>query len=166
MDIFYHSPGFEKSINSGGIGSICATGTKLVELASRLPKRIWVFATPKGQRGSIQLIASVLVTEAPTVAVQADQLNPVFYDVFSQESVFYTDSATSDRVEQISALFKYNWHAAFSVNFRGDAALQAMEANSVRAVQAMVADWEKIQLLERVRDKVSVQPINPFAHSR
>ena len=38
-----------------------------------------------------------------------------------------------------------------------------MEADVVRELQAMVADWEKVQLLERVKDRDSVRPINPFA---
>jgi hypothetical protein len=163
MDVFYHSQSFEQSVKGGHVGSITSSSSRLADLSARLPKRIWVFKTPKGMKGSIQLLSSLLVSDEPTVAVQTDQPNSVFYDVFSAESVIYTDSATPQRIEQVSGLFQYAWHAAFSTSFRGDASLQAMEANVVRSLEALVADWEKVQLLERVKDRDSVRPINPFA---
>ena len=166
MDIFYHSQSFEQNVKNGSVGLIGSSSRKIVELSERLPRRVWVFKTPKGMKGSIQLVASLLVNEAPSVAVQTDQPHVIYYDVFSPQSVVYTNAGTPDRIQEVSRLFQYRWRTAFSASFRGDAGLQAMEADVVRGLQAMVADWEKVQMLERVKDRDNVRPINPFAQPR
>ncbi|WP_053572309.1 hypothetical protein [Caballeronia cordobensis] len=163
MDIFYHSQSFEQNVKNGVVGLIGSSSQKIVELTQRLPKRVWVFKTPKGMKGSIQLVASLLISEEPTVAVQTDQPHVIYYDVFASDSVLFTDSGTLEHIEEVSGHFQYRWHTAFSASFRGDAGLQPMEADVVRGLQAIVADWEKVQMLERVKDRDSVRPINPFA---
>jgi hypothetical protein len=165
MDIFYHAQSFEQSIRAGSFGLIGSSSPKIVELSQRLPKRIWVFETPKGMKGSIQLVASLLVSETPSVAVQTDQPHVIFYDVFSPDSVIFTDSGTLKRTQEVSGYFQYRWHAPFSTSFRGDAGLRAMEADVVRGLESMVTGWAKVQMLERVNDRGSVRPINPLAQS-
>src|SRR5215471_20815883 len=112
MDIFYHSQSFEQNIKNGSVGLIGSSSQKIVELSQRLPKRIWVFKTPKGMKGSIRLVASLLVSEEPSVAVQTDQPHVIFYDVFSPDSVVFTDSGTLERIQEVSGYFQYRWHAA------------------------------------------------------
>ena len=163
MDIFYHSQSFEQTIKNGSVGLIGSSSTKIVELSHRLPKRVWVFKTPRGMKGSIQLVASLLVSEEPSVAVQTDQPHVIYYDVFSPDSVIFTESGTPERIREVSGHFQYRWHTAFSASFRGDAGLQPMEADVVRGLEAMVADWGKVQMLERVNEREKVRPINPFA---
>jgi hypothetical protein len=166
MDIFFYSPGFEQSVKGGQIGLLGFNSPKIDELAQRLPKRVWVFKTPRGMKGSIQLLASLLVSEEPTVAVNSEYPHVIYYDVFSSESVVFTDSGAPERIAEVSAHFQYRWHAAFSSAFKGDAGLQPMEANVVKGLETLVAGWETVQLLERVGNKSAVRPINPFAQSR
>ncbi|SAK82182.1 hypothetical protein AWB78_03995 [Caballeronia calidae] len=166
MDIFYHSQSFEQNVKNGSVGLIGSSSTKIVELSQRLPKLVWVFKTPKGMKGSIQLVASLLISEEPSVAVQTDQPHVIYYDAFSPQSVIYTKTGTPDRIDEVSRHFQYRWRTAFSTSFRGDAGLQAMEADVVRGLQAMVTEWETVQMLERVKDRDSVRPINPFAQPR
>ncbi|MDR5883680.1 hypothetical protein [Caballeronia sp. LZ032] len=165
MDIFYYSQKLEQDLKNGQVGYFGSNSTKILELAERLPKRIWVFKTPKGMKGSVQLLGSLLVSEEPRVAVQTSYPHIIYYDPFSPESVMFTDSGTMHRVQEVSAYFQYRFHSAFSANFQGDAGLQAIESNVVRGLESLVADWGKCQMLERVRDRKSVQPINPFAQN-
>jgi hypothetical protein len=163
MDIFYHSQSFEQNIKAGSVGLVGSSSTKIVELSHRLPKRVWVFKTPRGMKGSIQLVASLLVSEEPSVAVQTDQPHAIYYDVFSPQSVVFADAGTPDRIGEVSRHFQYRWNTVFRTSFRGDAALQAMEADVVRGLQAIVGGWETMQMLELVKDRNNVRPINPFA---
>ncbi|GJH17322.1 hypothetical protein CBA19CS22_12290 [Caballeronia novacaledonica] len=163
MDIFYHSQSFEQSVKNGAVGLIGSSSPKIVELSHRLPKRVWVVKTPRGMKGSIQLVASLLISEEPSVAVQTDQPNIIYYDVFSPDSVFFTDSGTPERIREVSEHFQYRWHTAFSASFRGDSGLQAMEADVVRGLETVVADWGKVQMLERVKDR---EKVRPSIHSR
>ncbi|GJH14436.1 hypothetical protein CBA19CS11_36380 [Caballeronia novacaledonica] len=165
MDVFYYSQSFEQNVKNGLVGTLGSNSPKMAELAERLPRRIWVFKTPKGMKGSIQLVASMLVSDEPRVAVQTDYRKVIYYDVFSPESIVFTDSATPERIQEVSAFFQYRWHTAFAAGFKGDAGLQAIEANIVRGLEALVADWASVQMPELVKERDKVQPINPFAHS-
>ena len=163
MDIFYYWQKLEQNLKNGEVGFFGSNNTKIVQLAERLPKRIWVFKTPKGMKGSIQLVGSLLVSDEPRVAVNTEYPYVVYYDPFSPESVIYTDSNTSERIQEVSGYFQYRFHTAFSANFNGDAGVQVMESNVVRGLEALVTDWGTCQMLERVKDRRKVQPINPFA---
>ncbi|MEX3815611.1 hypothetical protein AB3X96_36170 [Paraburkholderia sp. BR13439] len=163
MDIFYYWQKLEQNLKEGPVGYFGSNNTKILELTQRLPKRIWVFKTPRGMKGSIQLVGSLLVSETPCVAVKTDYPNVIYYDPFSSESVMYIDSGTPQRIQEVSGYFQYRFHSAFSSNFQGDAGLQAMESNVVRGFEALVADWDTCQMLDRVKNREKVQPINPFA---
>lgn len=163
MDIFYYWQKLEQNLKNGQVGYFGSNNTRVIQLAERLPKRIWVFKTPKGMKGSIQLVGSLLVSDEPRVAVATDHPNVIYYDPFSPESVMFTDSGTQERIQKVSAYFQYRFHSAFSANFNGDAGVQAMESNVVRGFEALVSDWSTCQMLERVKDRRKVQPINPFA---
>ena len=163
MDIFYYWQKLEQNLRSGQVGHFGSNNTKIVQLVERLPKRIWVFKTPKGMKGSIQLVGSLLVSNEPRVAVLTDFANVIYYDPFAPESVMFTDSNTPERIQQVSEYFQYRFHSAFAANFNGDAGVQAMESNVVRGLEMLVADWGTCQMLERVGDRKKVQPINPFA---
>ncbi|MGF6261902.1 hypothetical protein OKW49_002830 [Paraburkholderia youngii] len=51
MDIFYYSQKLEQNLRNGELGHVGSNNAKIVKLAERLPKRIWVFKTPKGMKG-------------------------------------------------------------------------------------------------------------------
>ncbi|MEK6423089.1 MAG: hypothetical protein V4801_26160 [Burkholderia gladioli] len=163
MDIFYYWQKLETNLKNREVGYFGSNSAKLAELGGRLPKRIWVFKTPKGMKGSIQLVGSLLVCDEPRVALNTGYPNVICYDPFSPESVIYTESGTAERIEEVSGYFQYRFHSAFSSNFQGDAGIQALEANVVRGLEAMVAGWSRVQMLEKVSEPDKVVPINPFA---
>ena len=154
----------EENLRNGEVGYFGSNNSKFVQLVERLPKRIWVFKTPKGMKGSIQLVGSLLISDEQRVAVNTEYPYVIYYDPFSPESVIYTDSNTPERIQEVSGFFQYRFHSAFSANFNGDAGVQAMESNVVRGLESLVTGWGTCQILERVKDCTKVQPINPFAH--
>ena len=163
MDIFYYWQKFEPDLKNGQVGYFGSNSAKIAELKERLPKRLWVFKTPKGMKGSVQLLGSLLVSDEPKVAVNAEYPNLIYYDPFSPETVLFADSNAPGRIEDVTRLLQYRLLHAFKSNFQGDAGLQALESNVVRELEALCADWGKVQLLERVEDRKKVQLINPFA---
>lgn len=166
MDIFYYWQKLEQNLKNGQVGYFGSNNTKILECKERLPKRIWVFKTPRGMKGSVQLVGSLLVSDEPKVEVNTEYPNLIYYDPFSPESVLFTDSDAPGRVEEVTRLLQYRLLHAFKSNFQGDAGLHALESNVVRELEAMSADWDRVQLLKRVKDRKRVQPINPFAQSR
>jgi hypothetical protein len=118
MDIFYYWQKFEQDLKNGQVGYFGSNSAKIAELKERLPRRLWVLKTPKGMKGSVQLVASLLVSEEPSVAVQTDQPHVIYYDVFSPESVIFADSGKPERIREVAGHFQYRWHTAFSASFR------------------------------------------------
>jgi hypothetical protein len=163
MDIFYYWQKFEQDLKNGQVGYFGSNTAKIAELKERLPKRLWVFKTPKGRKGSVQLLGSLLVSDESKVAVNTEYPQLIYYDPFSPESVLFLDSNAPGRVEDVTRLLQYRLLRAFKSNFQGDAGVQALESNVVRELEAMCVDWGKGQLLERVEERKKVQPINPFA---
>jgi hypothetical protein len=163
MDIFYYWQKLERDLKNRQVGYFGSNSTKIVELKERLPKRIWVFKTPKGMKGSVQLLGSLRVSDEPKVAVSSEYTNLIHYDPFSPESVLFTGSNATEEIQDISRLLQHRLLHAFKSNFQGDAGVQALESNVVRELEALTAPWARVQLLERVKDGTKVQPINPFA---
>jgi hypothetical protein len=164
MDIFYYWQKLEQNLKNGEVGYFGSNNAKVAQFAERFPKRIWVFKTPKVMKGSIQLVGSLLISDESRVAVNTEYPYVIYYDPFSPESVIYTDSNAPERIQEVSGFFQYRFHSAFSANFNGDAGVQAMESNVVRGLESLVTGWDTCQILERVKDRTKVQPINPFAH--
>jgi hypothetical protein len=163
MGIFYHSQSFEQYVKNGQVGYIGSNSPKVTELKGRLPRRIWVFKTPKGIKGSIRLVGSLLVSDEPKVAVNSEQADIIHYDPFSVESRLFTDSDTAERTDEVNRLLQYRFHAAFKSGFKGEAGWQALESNVVRELETLVTNWATVQMLERVTEGKKVQPINPFS---
>jgi hypothetical protein len=165
MDIFYHSQNFEQNLKNGQVGYIASNSPKVTDLKGRIPKRIWIFKTPKGLKGSVQLIGSLLVSDEPKVAVNSAQSAVIHYDPFSPKSRLFTDSDGAEKIDEVNRLLQYRFHAAFKLRFKGEAGWQALESNVVRELETMVAGWATVQMLERVAEGTKVHPINPFAQS-
>ncbi|MDR5855775.1 hypothetical protein P9239_18995 [Caballeronia sp. LZ062] len=163
MDIFYYWQKLEQNLRDGQVGYFGSNNTKILELKERLPKRVWVFKTPKGMKGSVQLLGALLVSDEPKVAVHSEYSHLLYYDPFSPHSTMFTDSDTQERIEGVTRLLQHRLLHAFKSNFQGDAGLQPLESNVVRELEALTGDWGKVQLLERVKDAKKVRPINPFA---
>ncbi|BBU32599.1 hypothetical protein BTHE68_63330 (plasmid) [Burkholderia sp. THE68] len=163
MDIFFYWQKFEQDLKSGQLGYFGSNSAKIAELKERLPMRLWVFKTPKGMKGSVQLLGALLVSDEPKVAVNSEYSHLLYYDPFSPQSTMFTDSDTRERIECVTRLLQHRLLHAFKSNFQGDAGLQALESNVVRGLESMVAGWDKVQMLEKVKEPEKVQPINPFA---
>jgi hypothetical protein len=163
MDIFYYWQKFEQDLKSAQVGYFGSNNVKILELKERLPKRLWVARTPKGMKGSIQLLGSLLVSEVPKVAVNTSYPNLVFYDPFSPESVMFTDADAPERIEAVNRLLQHRLLHAYKSNFQGDAGVQPLESNVVRELEALTSGWSKVQMLQRVKNSDQVRPINPFA---
>jgi hypothetical protein len=83
MDIFYYWQKLEQNLKNGEVGYFGSKNSKIGQLAERLPKRIWVFKTPKGMKGSIQLVGSLLISDEQRVAVNTEYPYVIYYDPFS-----------------------------------------------------------------------------------
>ena len=139
-------------MKDGRIGTLGADDGKLDRIITeRHPRKVWTFITPKGMKGKIQLISSMwIVGERPESFVPKLKYN-LFYDAASPKSVFFTNSGSPEKIEEVSAYFNNRFNAAFRSNFQGEKGVQEMEADVVRGFEALVRDYETCQFLEGLK---------------
>lgn len=130
MDVFYYWKSFDEDIKERRIGWLQSERPKLGELKSRSPDHIWAFRTPKGHKGSLQLLACLKWVDKPLVhmpKIKAASL--VYYDPMSVESTVFPDSLTIETIEAVTLLLKRQFPQAFKGNFQGDNGIHALEAD-------------------------------------
>ncbi|MDB5836422.1 MAG: hypothetical protein JWR14_6252 [Caballeronia sp.] len=148
MDIFYHWKDFALDVKEGRIGTLGSDGAVLEQLKERLPRKVWTFATPKGRKGRLQLIGSFLITDSKPVSFVPKWKHNLFYDAASPRSVLYTDSASPERIDEVSDYFNRQFNATGKFTVSGEKGIREMEADVVRGFEKLVQDYPTVQLMD------------------
>ena len=72
--------------------------------------------TPKGRKDRQQLIGSFLITESRPVSFVPKWNYNLFYDAASPGSVLYTDSASPEKIDEVSDYFNRRFNATRPIN--------------------------------------------------
>ena len=88
----------------------------------------------------MQLLARLRWVDAPTtkLAVEKDA-SVIYYD--PAESVLFTDADDGQKITEVTAMMRSRFPNAFGVSFRGDARVQAMEADLLAQFRPRVATY-------------------------
>jgi hypothetical protein len=148
VDIFYHWKDFALDVKEGRIGTLGSDGAVLEQLKERLPRKVWTFATPKGRKGRLQLIGSFLITDSKPVSFVPKWKHNLFYDAASPRSVLYTDSASPERIDEVSDYFNRQFNATGKFTVSGEKGIRDMEADVVRGFEKLVQDYPTVQLMD------------------
>jgi hypothetical protein len=148
MDIFYYWKDYESHLKAGALGWLHFPRAKLAEIKGRHPDWIWAFKQPARRKGDVQLLARLRWIDAPAtkLAVEKDA-SVIYYD--PSESLLFTDTDDDQKISEMTSMMRSRFPNAFGVNFRGDARVQAMEAD----------------LLAQLRPKVATYATEPFPGS-
>jgi hypothetical protein len=147
LDIFFYWKEIASDIKEGRFGVLGTDTRKLEEVKERLPRKVWTFVTPKGTKGKLQLISSMLIVdEKPASFVPKWKYN-LFYDAASPQSIFFTDAGATERVDAVSDYFNNRFNTAFRTNFRQEHGVMAMEADVVRGFEKLTEGFETIPYL-------------------
>jgi hypothetical protein len=148
VDIFYHWRDFALDVKEGRIGTLGSDGAVLEQLKERLPRKVWTFATPKGGKGRLQLIGSFLIVESKPVSFVPKWKHNLFYDTASPRSVLYTDSASPEKIDEVSDFFNRQFNATGKFSVHGEKGIREMEANVVRGFENLVHGYPTVQLMD------------------
>jgi hypothetical protein len=151
VDIFYRWKDFALDMKDGRIGTLGSDGALLEELKARLPRKVWTFVTPKGKKDRLQLIGSFLITESKPVSFVPKWKYNLFYDAGSPRSVLYTDSASPEKIDEVSDFFNRRFNATGKSSSFGEKGVREMEADVVRGFEQLVQNYATVQLLDGLR---------------
>jgi len=155
VDIFYHWRDFALDMKEGRIGTLGSNGALLEQLKERLPRKVWTFVTPKGKKDRLQLVGSFLITESKPASFVPKWKHNLFYDAASPRSVLYTDSASPEKIDEVSDYFNRRFNATGKSNLHGEKGIREMEADVVRGFERLVQGYATLQFLDGLRDTLN-----------
>jgi hypothetical protein len=127
MDVFFYWKNVNEDIESKRIGHFRSAQEKLAEFHAGAPDYLWVFKTPKGLKGQVQLLARLKWSDTPVVPMtRKPGESYVFYDPGHTESVRFIDGGTESVVNAISNWVGRNFPDAIRGNFQGGRGQHAM----------------------------------------
>lgn len=120
MDVFYYWKNVKEDIYTNRIGWFRSSREKLAEFQDGSPDYLWVFKTPKGLKGQVQLLARLKWVDAPVVPVtRKPGESYVFYDPSNANSVRFIGSGDAAGVMLLAPGSGGISLQSFTVTFRG-----------------------------------------------
>ncbi|MCE1184644.1 MAG: hypothetical protein LWW92_03425 [Rhodocyclales bacterium] len=143
MDVFYYWKDYSEDLEVGRVGHVRSTRAKLAELAEGAPDYIWVFKTPKGQKGRLQLIGRLW---CPANAIRLDPTGEgesrILYDPRHEASIRFANSDTPEAVDAITAWVSRHFAASVRGNFQGERGQLALRAQPLTELRKFAATLE------------------------
>lgn len=142
MDVFYYWKDVKDDLDANRIGWFRSSREKLAQFQDGAPDYLWVFKTPKGLKGQVQLLARLMWTDLPVVPVphKAGE-SYVFYDPSHAKSVRFTESSDAASVNAVSAWVNRHFPAAVNSNFQGENGQQTLRGEMLRELRGLIKDW-------------------------
>ena len=142
MDVFYYWKDVKEDLDANRIGWFRSSREKLAQFQDGAPDFLWVFKTPKGLKGQVQLLARLMWTDLPVVPVpRLAGESYVFYDPSHCKSVRFTNSSNAANVDAVSVWVKRHFPTAVSGNFQGENGQQALRGEMLRELSGLTTDW-------------------------
>ncbi len=132
MDVFYYWKDISIDLKAKRIGYFRSNLDRLKEFQSGSPDFIWVFKTPRGFKGQVQLHARLRWVDSPVVLmVQKPGESHMYYDPANPDSVLFEDGSEADSVDAASEWVRRYFPSAITSNFQGLNGQHAMRGAAV-----------------------------------
>lgn len=140
MDVFYYWKDINEDLKTKRIGYFRSNLDRLKEFQDGSPDLIWVFKTPRGLKGQVQLHASLRWTDSPVGPVlrRAGE-SYMYYDPMHPDSAMFTDSSTPGAIDEATAWVKHHFPSAITGNFQGLNGQHAMRGAAVGELRRMAS---------------------------
>jgi hypothetical protein len=144
MDVFYYWKNIDEDLKAGRIGWFRSNKEKLAELQDGAPDLLWVFKTPKGLKGQVQLVAQLVWADAPVAPfTRTPGESYIFYDPTHLKSARFTNSGSAENIEAVTDWVRRNFPGSVKGNFQGTNGQQPLRGAVLRELRDLTADWGK-----------------------
>jgi len=152
MDVLYYWRDVAEDTKAGRIGWFRADRKKLLDLQAGMPDRIWVFKTPKGQKGNVQLLARMRWADNAVVPVtRVPGMSYMYYDPAHADSVRFTDSGTPAAIEETTRWMREHFWSSIGGNFQGEHGQQPMRGAVLEQLKRIASAFEAVPFMEPVK---------------
>jgi hypothetical protein len=120
MDVFFYWKDIREDLKAGRTGRFRSNKDKLDDLKAGCPSYIWIFKTPQGQKGRLQLLARLLWSDKPLVAFKpAPNDSHIFYDPDHPKSVWFDGDDDDAPIDAVTTWARTHFPKAVRANFQG-----------------------------------------------
>jgi hypothetical protein len=127
MDAFYYWKNHEQELKARRVGHFKSSSDKLQELADGQPEFIWVFKTPPGRKGELQLLGRLHWMPAPTRGFHREAgFFYIHYDPNHPQSEMFVDSDTDAAIKAVTHWVSRHFPSMRSANYQGASSQEAL----------------------------------------
>lgn len=140
MDVFYYWKDIAQDLKAGRIGRFRSHKDRLEELHAGYPDHVWVFKTPPGRKGQLQLKARLCWSNSPPSSFKPEPgVGYIYYDPDQASSVWFDDSDTDAAIEAATRWAGKHFPSAVQANFQGVNGQHPMRGPVLKELEALAA---------------------------
>ena len=148
MDAFYYWKNHEQDLKASRFGHFKSTSDKLQEVADGQPEFIWLFKTPPGRKGDLQLVGRVYWKPAPAKGFQRESgLYYLHYDPAHGQSELFVDSDAGPAVAATTDWVMRHFHTMRAANFQGANAQESLRGQPLKELKELSGAFKRRPLL-------------------
>lgn len=144
MDAFYYWRNFEQDMKAGLPGYFKSTSDKLQILADGQPEFIWVFKTPQGRKGQLQVLGRLHWRDAPTKGFRKEAgYFYIHYDAAHPKSELFTDSGTDAALDITTTWASRHFQQMRTANFNGAHGQEALRGQPLKELETQARGFQR-----------------------
>ncbi|WP_088279006.1 hypothetical protein [Ideonella sp. A 288] len=143
MDVLCYWKNHDADMKAGRIGHFKSTPDKLKEFADGYPDFLWVFNTPKGRKGEVQLLARLKWTDRPTVRHKPEPGTvAIHYDPHDLMSVSFGSGGSDAAIAATSRWMGGHFPKMAAAHFIGASGQEAVRGSVLKELQQLAASMD------------------------
>jgi hypothetical protein len=151
MDVFYYWKDFAEDLKADRIGRFRSSKEKLTQMQEGFPDSVWVFKTPRGKKGQLQLLARLHWTSKPPSGFRPGPGESHFYyDENDPSSVCFDGADREETLTAVSLWARTHFPAAVSANFQGQNGQHEMRGSVLFQLQQIARTLETRPFIELI----------------
>lgn len=148
MDAFYYWRNFEQDMKAGPAGYFKSGSDKLQTLVDGQPEYIWVFKTPAGRKGQLQILGRLHWRETPTKGFRKEAgVFYIHYDITHPRSELFLDSGHEAALEATTSWASRHFQQMRSANFNGAHGQEALRGQPLKELEEQVRGFQRRPLV-------------------
>lgn len=142
MDVFYHWKDINEDLKAQRIGYLRANVDRAKEFQNGSPDYIWVFKTPRGSKGRVQLHARLRWSDTPIgpVARRVGETY-LYYDAAHSESITFSDPNEASATDAATTWVRLHLPTAINANFQGANGQHALRGATVAEIKLLARSF-------------------------
>lgn len=142
MDVLYYWKDHEADIKAGRLGRFKSSADKLKEFSEGYPDFLWVFATPRGRKGDVALIARLRWADRATVKFKPEPGHAyIHYDAHDAQSVSFHGGGADAALAATNRWARGHFPKMVAANFQGTSGQEALRGAALSELAALASGF-------------------------